>query len=281
MKQFILLANEAKDPDHSFTKEVADLIRDMGASAEVGFLPCFAEVMSVLEEMDLEKAECALILGGDGTLIRCGRALVHKGIPVLGINVGTLGYLCEVDRNSVKEAISSLISDEFILEPRMMIRGQSSTGIKGEAVNDIVINRAGDLRMLYMDLYVDGELLNTFAGDGLIISTPTGSTGYSMSCGGPIIAPSANMIVVTPIASHSLISRSVVLPAEARIMVKINEGKVGEEVEAQVSYDGTLTGKITTGESLLIETGSDKFKLLRLKKTGFLEILRDKLMKGI
>ena len=149
--------------------------------------------------------ECAIVLGGDGTLIRAARELKNHSIPLLGVNMGTLGYLAEVELPNYKEALCYLFEQTPDIENRMMMHGRYS-GCKSEenvAMNDIVITRDGTLRIVHFNVYVNGMLLSSYQADGIIVSTPTGSTGYNLSAGGPVVEPTASMFVITPICSHA------------------------------------------------------------------------------
>lgn len=158
------------------------------------------------------------------------RDVVHKNIPLFGINLGTLGFLAEVDRQSVYPALQKLMEDDYEVEERMMLKGTVYRGeeVLGEdiALNDIVIGREGHLRVVSFKNYVNGEYLNSYNADGIIISTPTGSTGYSLSAGGPVVSPGASMMIMTPIAPHTMNTRSIIFPAEDVITVEIGRGAI-------------------------------------------------------
>lgn len=161
-----------------------------------------------------EGTECIIVLGGDGTLLQAARDVVDLEIPLFGINMGTLGYLAEIDQYSIYPAMDRLMSDRFTIEKRMMLFGtlihEGQAAGSDIALNDIVISREGSLRVVRFNNYVNDTYLNTYKADGIIISTPTGSTGYSLSAGGPIISPAASMILMTPLAPHTLNTRSIV-----------------------------------------------------------------------
>ena len=163
-----------------------------------------------------EDTQCVLVIGGDGTLLQASRDLQEKNIPLLGINMGTLGYLAEVEESGVRDALDKLLADEYVVEERMMLEGAAFHNgkqiLQDIALNDIVIGRQGRLRILDFRVYVNGEFLNASSADGIILSTPTGSTGYSLSVGGPIVSPEASLILISHIAPHTLNNRSIVLP---------------------------------------------------------------------
>ena len=220
-----------------------------------------------------------IVIGGDGSLIEAARVFHAREIPILGINMGTLGYLTEVEVNDIDESLIRLIKGDYALESRMMIEGAFEDGSRDVALNDIVVSRKGVLRVLHFKLYVNGELLNSYEADGIIISTPTGSTAYNLSAGGPIVEPTASMIVITPICSHALNTSSIVLSAEDEIVIEIGRGRNGTVEEVFTTFDGADMVSLKTGERVIIRRSSADTKIVKLSNIGFLEILRRK-MKG-
>lgn len=223
--------------------------------------------------------QCAIVLGGDGTLIRAARELEGYHIPLLGVNMGTLGYLAEVELHDYRTALDKLFAKEPEVEDRMMLRGSVNGGKSHAAVNDIVVTRSGELRVVHLDIYVNGALLNSYRADGVIISTPTGTTGYNLSAGGPIVEPTASMFVITPICSHALNASSVVLSAEDTIEVKVCEGRYGRQEHALVTFDGAEEIAVRTGDRVVIQKAEDTTKLIKLNKESFMITMREK-MKG-
>ena len=160
-----------------------------------------------------------------------------------------------------------------------MLDGIFDDGRENVALNDIVLSRKGNLRIIHFNVYVNGTLLNSYEADGIVISTPTGSTAYNLSAGGPIVEPTASLVVITPICSHSLNTSSIVLSAEDEIQIEIGEGRHGRSEEVYISFDGTDTREIVTGQTVTIRRSAMITKLMKLSKISFLEILRRK-MKG-
>ena len=191
--------------------------------------------------------------------------------------MGTLGYLTEVEVDRVEEALNQILDGSYMIEERMMLEGRFEDGAKDVALNDIVLFRKGDLHIIHFNLYVNGALLNSYEADGMIISTPTGSTAYNLSAGGPIVEPTAAMIVITPICSHALNTSSIVLSAEDEIQIKIGEGRHGRPEEVCISFDGTNTRGMETGQTIDIRRSEMVTKLMKLSSIGFLEILRRKM----
>ena len=220
-----------------------------------------------------------MVIGGDGSLIEVARFLHGRNIPVLGINMGTLGYLTEVEVNHIEDAFAQILEGDYTLEDRMMLEGTLQDGRKDISLNDIVVSRKTEIRLIHFRIYVNGELLNTYEADGVIISTPTGSTAYNLSAGGPIVEPTASMIVITPICPHALNTSSIVLSAEDEIVIEIAEGRHDAVEEAMVAFDGADTLPLVTGDRVTIRRAGASTRLMRLSRISFLEMLRRK-MKG-
>ena len=222
--------------------------------------------------------ECAIVLGGDGTLIQAARDLAGSNIPRLGVNMGTLGYLAQIGREEdILPALDELIADHYGLEQRIMLKGTviSDGRVIAEdiALNDIVLSRMG-LNMLRFNLSIDGEFLNDYSADGIIAATPTGSTAYNLSAGGPIAVPDSEMILLTPICPHTLNSRSVVLAPDRVIELEITgRGETGKFL----SFDGDTQVNLKNGDLVRIERSETVTTLIRLKKVSFLENLRDRM----
>lgn len=269
MDKFYVITNKSKDVTLEITERIKAYLESKGktcVSSENGHsLP--------------KDTDCVLVLGGDGTFIRAARELHAYDVPILGINMGTLGYLTEVEVQNIEAALDQLLDGKPMVEARMMLKGTLNNQLEDVALNDIVLTRHGSLRIIRFHIYVNGELLNTYLADGMIVSTPTGSTGYNLSAGGPIVEPTASMIVITPICSHALNTSSIVLSADDEIVLEVAMGRDGEIEEACVSFDGDRNIEVHTGDCILIQKAEETTKLLKLSKVSFLETLREK-MKG-
>lgn len=276
MEHFFIVTNDGKDKGQKVTN---DVIRFLEAAGKHCTRCLKDENKRIIKESIPKKFDCAVVIGGDGTLIEAARALHGRNIPILGINMGTLGYLAEVEVNHIEEALESLLSGKYEVEDRMMLEGILGDSFRDVSLNDIVVARSGSLRLIHFKLYVNGELLNSYEADGVIISTPTGSTAYNLSAGGPIVEPTAEMIVITPICSHALNTSSIVLSAEDELVIEIGEGKHNTTEEACIAYDGSDTLTMTTGEKVVIRRADAAAKIIKLSKVSFLETLRRK-MKG-
>lgn len=269
MDRFFVITNQTKDQNLEITYRIKSYLEQRGKTC----------LLAAKQDIISDDIDCIIVLGGDGTLIRAARELHTSSIPFLGINMGTLGYLTEAEVSNLEECLEQLIRGEVKVEERMMLFGNVKGQIQDVALNDIVLTRSGSLRIIRFDLFVNGELLNTYRADGVVISTPTGSTAYNLSAGGPIVRPTADTIVITPICSHALNTSSIVLSADDCIEIVIGEGRDGAMEEACISFDGENNIEVQTGDRITIRKAKEKTSLLKLSKVSFLEILRRK-MKG-
>ena len=276
MEHFLIVTNDGKDADGSETAKVKQLLTYAGKTCVLGEKDGDKKI---IREKIPEKIDCAVVIGGDGSLIEVARFLHGRNIPVLGINMGTLGYLTEVEVNHIEDAFAQILEGDYTLEDRMMLEGTLQDGRKDISLNDIVVSRKTEIRLIHFRIYVNGELLNTYEADGVIISTPTGSTAYNLSAGGPIVEPTASMIVITPICPHALNTSSIVLSAEDEIVIEIAEGRHDAVEEAMVAFDGADTLPLVTGDRVTIRRAGASTRLMRLSRISFLEMLRRK-MKG-
>lgn len=278
MKKFYLITNEGKDPQGDITKKIVDYIEMHGGKAvcvdneKQAFLHC--------REKDID---CALVLGGDGTMLRAARNMMDSDIPLLGINLGTLGYLAEVESAHVEEALNRLLQDHFIRENRMMLSGRVESRDNTEqdyALNDIVISRCGSLQILTFHIYVNGQFLNAYCADGLIVATPTGSTAYNLSAGGPIVEPGARLLLLTPICPHTLNTRSIVFAPEDEIAIQIPRGKDGGQQIMEVNFDGSHKVTMQTGDRIVVRRADKTTGILKLNTESFLSVLHKKIGEG-
>lgn len=269
MNKFYIITNMLKDKTMETTYRIKNYIEAHGKEC----------VLATPDKILPEGTDCVLVLGGDGTLIRAARDMHSYDVPLLGINMGTLGYLTEVELQNVEDALNQLFLGEAQVEKRMMLRGTINGEKQELAFNDIVVTRLGALRVIHFKLYVNGELLNTYHADGMIVSTPTGSTAYNLSAGGPVVEPTASIIVITPICSHALNTSSIVLSAEDEIMIEITPDREGNSQTVGLSFDGEINMELQTGDCLVIRKSEEETELLKLSDVSFLEKMRWK-MKG-
>ena len=277
LKKFWIVKNDGKDTNHAVKVKVKELLEISGRSCML----CEKDAeKNIIRERIPDMMDCAIVIGGDGSLIEVARTLWKRDIPILGINMGTLGYLTEIELSNLEDDISQMLRGEYLYEERMMLEGIFENGHRDVALNDIVVSRKGDdLRIIYFKLFVNGELLNSYEADGIIISTPTGSTAYNMSAGGPIVEPTASLTVITPICSHALNTRSIVLSGDDEIVIEIGEGRRGNIEKVLVTFDGATSIGLQTGDRLTIQKAKETTRIMKINTISFLEILRRK-MKG-
>jgi len=280
MKKFVIVANPYKDPELKISNEIVKYINSKGGTAYN--LLDRPDPNIKFEELDYGKitddTDCIIVLGGDGTLIRVVRKTRKTNIPLIGVNLGTLGYLCELDGDNMYQAIDKLMEDNCEIEKRLMIKGYRKGEDKGRtALNDIVVHPTGVLAILRLNVYVNGEFLATYDGDGVIISTPTGSTGYNLSAGGPIIEPGADIIALTPINAHNLNSKGIILRSEDVIEVELVSRRGSEADSAYVSCDGDRLTKLSVGDRFVIERAVHTINICKVNKQSFLETMRKKM----
>lgn len=280
-KHFIIVTNRVKDPDFSITDQIVSYLEKAGCSCSVHAGELSAGQWEEILGQEAAETDGILVLGGDGTLLRTARDTVDSRIPVLGINLGTLGYLAEVEQSNLKPALQRLVQGAYHVERRMMLSGQVLR--EGQiledtcALNDITITRNGRLQMLYFLIYVNGRLLKEYHADGIILATPTGSTGYNMSAGGPIVEPGAEMILLTPICAHTLQTRSVILRPEDEILVRIRERMDRADQPMEVCFDGSRNLALLPGDEVQITRSQKSISIIKLEETSFLDVLHRKM----
>lgn len=279
MRKFMLITNRYKDRDLTLSNEIVSYIQQKGGSAAI----CVSNVEDdnqkdfALSEIPAD-TECILVLGGDGTLIRAATKVEALQIPLIGVNLGTLGYLCELEEATVFHAIDCLMQDDCIMEERIVLTGEKIGGNGAHmALNDVVIHWSGDLSMLLLNVYVNGEYLTTYHADGVIVATPTGSTGYNLSTGGPIVDPKARVLLLTPINAHDLNSKSIVFGAEDVVEIKMGSRRFQKDETACVSFDGDTPEHLRVGDRVRIAQAQSTIWICKISNQSFLEILRKKM----
>jgi len=228
-------------------------------------------------EKELQNSDMLICFGGDGTLLHASKAATYHDIPVLGVNIGTMGFMAELESTEVSQ-LALLAKNEYSIEERMMITASvirdGAVVMRESALNDAVITKGAVARVIQMGIYCDGTEAISFSGDGVIVCTPTGSTAYSMSAGGPIIEPSAENICITPVCAHTMQARPIVTAGSRTIEVKI--GRIGRK-NAFLSVDGGRAFRLNAGDTVRITKSKYTTKLVRLTKKSFFEILYKKL----
>ena len=322
-RRFLIIANETKDIDLKWSKHIEALIKsrlDIDDSLAVSQLPdekenesegeayfCLvsgSNVDALIEklEVEFERVDVVIVMGGDGTMLRVSHALGGRDIPVIGVNLGTVGFLTEVAVENIDSMVDRLISGDYEIEERMMLDGHivkqtadhlstknSEKYINSEkqenkeqdiclrALNEVVFARENNLRLIAVKIFVNGRYFDTCEADGILVATPTGSTGYNLSAGGPIVKPDARLMVLTPISPFSLSRRSVIFGADDKITMELLEKRQDAPNTAMVTSDGADNISMTVGDRVEIEVSDSKLSLIRLTHTGMFDNLRRKL----
>ncbi len=224
--------------------------------------------------------EMLVVLGGDGTLLSVARLIKGRDVPILGVNLGSMGFLSEVTIEEMFPVLEQILDGNYRIDRRMMLKAQilrQGTCIKEQSLlNDVVINKSALARILTLEVRVDGNYLTTFQADGLILSTPTGSTAYSLAAGGPIIYPSLSSILLTPICPHTLTNRPIILPVDSTVEVTLRS----EERDAYVTLDGQLGLPFLENDVAKIQQSDYTVPLIKSPFRDYFEVLRTKLKWG-
>lgn len=275
MKRFFIITNAVRDLHGETAKRVQRYLEKNGASCELATL--FGKRIADIN-IPADTDVC-ITLGGDGTILEAAHYALPHEIPLFGVNLGNLGYLTEVGEEGLEEAIDHLLRDEVVIEERMMLEGLNPDGSTRLALNDIVIARYGAVKMVRLNVTVNDIPLYSYNADGVILASPTGSTGYNMSAGGPIVEPTAQLMLLTPISAHTLTARSIVLSGEDRVVVEVagmHTNSTGQD--AEISYDAAHTVAFNAGERIEIRKAKKTTKIVRLNRVSFLDVLHRKLV---
>lgn len=283
MKSFLIATNCIKDENLILTTKIEEYIAMHGGSSRRVIGDAKGIISYEIERQ--EDFNCIIALGGDGTILKVSRDLRDMNIPILGVNLGTLGFLTEIEPEHIFPVIDRLLIDDYELEDRMNIcgeiykNGEDRPLYTDVALNDIVVSRAGFSRVIGLKVYVNGKVMDIYEADGLIVSTPTGSTGYNLSAGGPIVSPKTSLMIVTPVSPHSLTSKSIVFSSDDEIVVEILKMRKAQKEEAIVSFDGQPGTQLSTGDRVVIRKTDAVTKMVKLFDVSFYEVLREKIAK--
>lgn len=282
MKRFCIITNREKDGSMEVTNRIAAFLENRGGKVYLAGEENRGGGARYTRAEDIpEDTQCALVLGGDGTILQAAHDLAARQIPIFGINLGTLGFLAETEVAELDAALSKLLAGEYTVKEQMMLAVTVHAGGRKSALpnalNDLVVTRSGFSRVIGAGVYINGELVSDFRGDGVIVATPTGSTGYSLSAGGPIIAPAAGAMVITPVCPHSLNARSIVVSDSDEVTIKVRQSKKTQEEEAIATVDGGASAKLRAGDYIKVRRAGCMVKLVRLSGRSFYQVLRAKL----
>lgn len=266
MKNIVIVTNTSKDTDLKYTKYISEILQEK----------CLITQITDVEKLDgsLCGADALIVLGGDGTILSCARQASVFNVPIMGINLGTLGFLAEIEVGEIDTALNKLLNGDYVIEERFMldasiIRSGSSVA-EVSALNDIVVSRSSYRRIISVDVYVDDSFAGHYDGDGLIVSTPTGSTGYNLSAGGPIADSSLFVSIITPICAHSSFSRPIVVPGTKTVKICLRDNF---SQCSMLTTDGQSGMDLEADDIVIIKASERKTGLIRVTDMDFYDKL--------
>jgi NAD+ kinase len=289
MKAIGIISNNEKQKAIEIAHSIYDQLKERGIEVvlpEEDLLPEKYRLPSVSWDVFSKKSEIILSVGGDGTFLRAARYSFENEIPVLGINVGNLGFLTEVDTKNIGEAIDDLLKGTYQMEKRMLLEGKlfkddgslKDTGLPDLALNEFAITRSMREKVIKMEIIVNDVFIKQFAADGIIIATPTGSTAYSLSAGGPVVEPQAETIIITPICPHTLFSRSIILGPDKELKVRLSSGNKRDIL----SVDGKTVALEDPSEYVLkVTRARKKLNLVSFNPNAFFKVFKEKFIERI
>lgn len=278
MKNITIIPNPTKDGELKVTRRLIELL---SGRAELIMEERYASLGSdVHYRKNAElytSSDCAIVIGGDGTILQAAEPCARLGIPIMGINMGTVGFMTELEVSAMEEGIDALLEGRYTTQKRMMMRvdieKQNGTRTQLHVLNDIVISKK-DAAMISAELYSNGEKINEYIADGLILSTPTGSTGYSLSAGGPVADPTMELFIATPICAHMLSSRPALIGADKEIKIVLT-GRGAAEAFAVA--DGEVRNEISAGDCISATKSAYTADIIKIFKQSFYDIMKSKL----
>ena len=278
MNNFFIIANKQKDINLEITEQIRHHISRLGAVCNI-----YDQYDRDVSSIDIpEGTQCILVIGGDGTILAAARMLVGSNIPLLGINLGTLGFLADVNLADLSKTLDLLLQDQYQVENRIMLTAevykQGEKAATYIALNDFNINRFGASRVIGLKVDINGSVIDRYRADGVIVCTPTGSTGYNLSAGGPIINPTCKNFVITPICPHSLTARSIVLAKEDIVTVEVEQIRSNIKEEAIISFDGREGPSLFPGDQVKIYKSQEVTPFIKATEVSFVQILKEKLL---
>ncbi len=277
MKSVYLMMHRSKPEVRELTRQVVSafsavqitVVCEPWLALEMG-----EEAAKLFQNGDAATFDAVIAVGGDGTLLRANQFAIDHGVPILGINVGRIGFLAEVELEQLPSACQKLKSGDYWIEDRMMLASTGSNGKPLLALNDIVLSRGGFERLIAINAWVDQELVGRYIGDGLIVATPTGSTGYSLSAGGPIVFPGVDCILLSPICAHSLQHRPVVISSKQTVTLELD---CDLAQRAQLSADGQKALQLSACQKITVTCAGKQARLIHVEPQDFFKVIRHKL----
>lgn len=276
MRRFLIVTNRTKDTDLSVTKKIENYLKERKAICDIYDAP-----EEIPKELIADDLDCAIVLGGDGTILHAITPLVYYNIPILGVNMGTVGFLASVELEDLEKALLALLEGRYEYDDRIMLEGtvyrNGKQIFKAAGVNDIAISRSGFSRIIRFCIWLNEELVDSYGADGVVIATPTGSTGYNLSAGGPVVSPCSDVLIITPISPHSLTSRSIVVSGNETIALQVERIGQNDMEAAFITIDGQHGTRLKEKDRIEIKRANVKTRLLKVDRTGFFEVLRSKM----
>ena len=282
MKNIVIMPNIERDPDLVYTKKTISALAGKSVFVSEEFASDLRGLATPLPQEKLfDNMDLAIALGGDGTLLSVAHHAAPLSLPILGINLGHLGFLAEIEKQEIEKSLLKLCADEYTIENRIMLRGtitrESGETLTLDALNDIVVSRNEGSRLIVLNLFVGGEYVDEYKADGLLVATPTGSTAYSMSAGGPILDPAVKSFVITPICPHKLYAKTIVAPDDVEIMLTISNNHADPR-SAIVSADGRENIILKEGDVLTLRRSAYTAQLVKINGSRFYSVLQHKLL---
>lgn len=280
IKKIALIANTNKAKAVNVMEQVCNYLDDKGKDyileeASAGLLE--RRVKSQVYERLVDFADIVIVFGGDGTFLKAARTFAASDVPILGINLGQLGFLTDIEVEMLEDGLDKLLAGKYQIEERMILEGRviRSKQLVSRliAINDLVLTKGPFSRIIKLETFIDGEYITTYPGDGLIIACPTGSTAYSLSAGGPIVNPKMKSLIITPICPHTLNSRSIVTTEDEEIVVKVD----ADHSEVMLTVDGQESFPILSDDIIKINKSNLVAKMIKLEGYNFYKILRNRL----
>lgn len=284
MKKIGVIPNRLKDKDLKTTSTIIECLEKQGF--EVYITPHIGKILNkdkkyrVEEEQLYHLCDIVIAIGGDGTFLSVANKASKADVPIIGVNLGRLGFLVDIEPNEIKHAVDKLLKGDYVIEKRMMLQARIIEPNGAEhifyALNDISLTRGSFSRISEFEIYVEGNLCDVYPADGVVVATPTGSTAYNLSAGGPIVVPHANAYLVTPICPHTIYSRSILLSEQDHMTIRTCSDVIGSLME--LSVDGKMKIRLTPEHLVEIEKAPYVTKIIKLSELGFFEILRKKIV---
>ena len=283
MKKFCIITNSRKDKDMATAKAAKEFLESHDCEVKVfdNVDAVTNEYISISPKDVIEGCECIMTIGGDGTLLHAVKGLYELDCVFVGLNKGNMGFLAEITTEDMEESLKKLLDDNFKVEDRMMITAtlirDGKEIVKSDVLNDIVIHRGAEISVSNYIVHVNGELLNKYCGDGIVVSTPTGSTAYNYSAGGPLARPDSHLMIMTPICSHALGSRSIIFSKNDVLEIEIGADRKYDEESRCLSLDGDKKIDVVAGDIIKIEPDRNSTKIAKLDDSSFIQYVRSKI----